>query len=438
MSWRTETLGNLLFESKIPATNPNPNKRIRVKLNIAGVEKRPIENEIEGATKQFIRKSGQFIYGKQNFHKGAFGIIPTELDGFETSADIPSFDLREDCLPEWIFYFFKINNRYIELEKIARGMGSKRIHSEQLYDIEIPLPSIEDQKLYISKFKKIEISVSSTNYEHAHQLDLLKILRQQILQDAMQGNLVTQDPNDQSACKLLEIIKVEKENKDKPSNEIRPEEIPFEIPENWVWCRLGEVADISGGVTLGKQYSMITEEYKYLRVANVQRGFLLLQDIKKINIPSADAKKILLKKNDLLVIEGNGSIKEIGRCAMWKNEIDNCIHQNHIIRIRLKNDTISHFYYKYLNSPVCVEKMQKLAITTTGLFTLSVGKINNLIIPLPPLSEQDRIVAKIEQLMKLCDELEQTFQQNQKYTQELLQVALKEALEQEPTEIFKI
>ena len=64
--WKKEQLGNLLVESRIPAIKPNPNKRIRVKLIVAGVEKRPLENEIEGATKQFIRKAGQFIYGKQN------------------------------------------------------------------------------------------------------------------------------------------------------------------------------------------------------------------------------------------------------------------------------------------------------------------------------------------------------------------------------------
>jgi type I restriction enzyme S subunit len=174
MSWKFENIGNLLSESKIQALNPNPDKRIRVKLNIAGVEKRPLENEIAGATKQFIRKSGQFIYGKQNFHKGAFGIIPEELDGYETSADIPSFDIRNDCLPEWIFYFFKIGNKYLELEKLARGVGSKRIHPDQLANIKIPLPSLNEQKLYLSKFKNLEESISEVNTENLAQLDLLK------------------------------------------------------------------------------------------------------------------------------------------------------------------------------------------------------------------------------------------------------------------------
>ena len=107
MSWRKVRLGDIITESRIVSNNPDPDRRIKVKLKVLGVEKRGLENEIEGATKQFIRKAGQFIYGKQNFHKGAFGIIPKELDGFESSADLPAFDIAESCLPEWIFYFFK-------------------------------------------------------------------------------------------------------------------------------------------------------------------------------------------------------------------------------------------------------------------------------------------------------------------------------------------
>ena len=107
MGWNIVKLGELITESRIPSVNPDPNRRITVRLNVLGVEKRALEDEKTGATKQFIRKAGQFIYGKQNFHKGAFGIIPDVLDGFESSADLPSFDVREGCIYEWIFYFFK-------------------------------------------------------------------------------------------------------------------------------------------------------------------------------------------------------------------------------------------------------------------------------------------------------------------------------------------
>ncbi len=422
-----------MFESRIPALSPNPNKRIRVKLNIAGVEKRPLENEIEGATKQFIRKSGQFIYGKQNFHKGAFGIIPPELDGYETSADIPSFDIREDCLPEWIYYFFKINNRYIELEKIARGMGSKRIHPEQLADIEIPLPSIDNQRLYISKFKIIENSTDTVFNEQVHQHNLIKKLRQQILQDAVQGKLVPQDPNDEPASMLLERIKMEKEKlvrekkikKEKTLPPITPEEIPFEIPENWVWCRLGDICTKigSGSTPKGSNYSI--KGYPFFRSQNIHDYGLVYDDIKFIsNEVQNQMAGTIVEPSDLLLNITGGSL---GRCAYVPNDFVEGNVSQHVCIIRpIFQD--NYFIHKVILSPY----FQTLVFeSTTGAGREGLPKYNleKFIIPIPSISEQYRIATKTEQLMTLCNELGQSVQQSQKYTQELLQVALKEALE---------
>ena len=434
MSWKTELLGNLMFESRIPALSPNPNKRIRVKLNIAGVEKRPLENEIEGATKQFIRKSGQFIYGKQNFHKGAFGIIPPELDGYETSADIPSFDIREDCLPEWIYYFFKINNRYIELEKIARGMGSKRIHPEQLADIEIPLPSIDNQRLYISKFKIIENSTDTVFNEQVHQHNLIKKLRQQILQNAVQGKLVPQDPNDEPASMLLERIKMEKEKlvrekkikKEKTLPPIKPEEIPFEIPESWMWYRVG---DICIKVTDGTHHSPTNTEtgaFKYVTAKNIKETGIELSNITYI---SEDVHKQIYarcnpEKGDILYIK-DGATTGIVTINNLSEEFSML---SSVALLKLPKIVSNKFLMYSMRSPYYYEATRNdmfgVAITRVTL-----EKIQNSILALPPLPEQIRIATKIEQLMTLCDELEQSVQQSQKYTQELLQVALKEALE---------
>jgi hypothetical protein len=128
MSWKKIKLGSILTESKVISENPDTNKRIKVRLKVLGVEKRGIENEVEGATKQFIRRAGQFIFGKQNFHKGAFGIVPDELDSFESSSDLPAFDIDKSCLPEFLFYFFKQGNYYLELTKIAYGVATQRIN----------------------------------------------------------------------------------------------------------------------------------------------------------------------------------------------------------------------------------------------------------------------------------------------------------------------
>ena len=104
--WEVKKIGDYLIESKIVGED-NINKRLTVKLNLNGVYPRDTTTvERIGATRQYIRKAGQFIYGKQNLFKGAFGIIPDYLDGYLSSSDIPSFDFKENINPIWFYYYF--------------------------------------------------------------------------------------------------------------------------------------------------------------------------------------------------------------------------------------------------------------------------------------------------------------------------------------------
>ena len=422
MTWTKVKLGDLLVESKTPAVKPNPDKRIRVRLNMLGVEKRPLENEVEGATKQFVRKAGQFIYGKQNFHKGAFGIIPQNLDGFETSADIPSFDIRKDCFAEWIYYYFKINNRYIELEQLARGVGSKRIHPKQLFDIDIPLPGIKTQEIFINSFKALELQKSFLEKEAIAQLTLVKQLRQAFLREAMQGKLLPQNPNDEPASILLQKIKAQKEQlvkekklkKDKDLPSIKPEEIPYEIPENWVWCRLGEIIKLISGQDLNvSEYNEQSNGVPYITGAS---------HFKKGNLEISrwtQTPKSLSHKGDLL-ITCKGTI---GAMAY------NVIGQLHIARqiMAIRNQyNINLQYIRYFINHYIDKLLAKAKSLIPGI---SRDDILFTLIPLPPLEEQHRIVARLEQLMAMCDKLENSIQQSQQQANALLQVALKEALQ---------
>lgn len=435
MSWEEVQLGELLVESRIPADNPDPNRRIRVKLHVEGVEKRPLENEMEGATKQFIRRAGQFIYGKQNFHKGAFGIVPDELDGFETSADIPSFDVREDCLPEWIYYFFKSGNRYLQLEKLARGVGSQRIHPKQIYDIAIPLPPKEKQWELIQNIINTESKFYDFAGEQSHQLALVKKLRQQILQDAVQGKLVPQDPNDEPASKLLERIKAEKEKlvqdkkikKEKPLPEIKPEEIPFEIPENWEWCRLGEMFQIERGSSPRpkgdpRYFSKNRTEHHWIKISDFNLHSdddYLLDTSEFLTSEGVKYGRKVTEKDIIIAVSGS-----VGRCSLMK--IDGYIYDG-LMAVKNINDKIVrrflHLFFKFFES----ELLKKATGAIWQNINTDIAKIQP--IPIPPINEQSRILLKVEQFMTLCDELEQSIQQNQKYTKELLQVTLKEALE---------
>ena len=139
-------LNKFLKESKIKSKD-NINRRLTVKLNLKGITKREVKSvEKEGATTQYLRKEGQFIYGKQNLHKGAFGIIPKELDNYLSSSDIPSFDFIEDTVnPMWFYFYFSRKSFYIKLERFSIGTGSKRISPDEFLNIQISIPELNIQ-----------------------------------------------------------------------------------------------------------------------------------------------------------------------------------------------------------------------------------------------------------------------------------------------------
>lgn len=144
--WVEERIGKYLAESAI-VTTPNINKRITVKLHLGGICHREIKAiEKEDATIQYLRKAGQFIYGKQNFHNGAFGIIPSELDGFQSSSDLPSFDISNQINKTWFFYYCSMSDFYRKLEITSTGTGSKRTRPDTFLDIKISFPSKEEQE----------------------------------------------------------------------------------------------------------------------------------------------------------------------------------------------------------------------------------------------------------------------------------------------------
>jgi type I restriction enzyme, S subunit len=242
-------------------------------------------------------------------------------------------------------------------------------------------------------------------------------LRKTILQLAVMGKLVRQDPNDEPSSVLVTRIKAERslsKEKVKKDSISQPSElaanVPFQIPSSWTWQRVTDLYEVAGGIQKTPQRNPVLNFFPYLRVANVQRGRLDLNQIEYFELFDGELEKRNLQSGDLLVVEGNGSDKEIGRCAIWNGEIKNCVHQNHIIRVRPIGHNGQLFTLTFLNSPCGMAEMKSLAITTSGLYSLSVGKIREILIPFPPLAEQQRIVEKIDRLMGMCDRLEESIE----------------------------
>lgn len=178
--YKTKKVKDFLTESKIEGTD-DINKRLTVKLNLNGITVRESKTiEKEGATKQFIRKSGQFIYGKQNLHKGAFGIVPKELDGYLSSSDIPSFDFKGEIEPKWFYYYFSRKSFYESLESLSTGTGSKRISPKEFLNIKLIVPELKEQHRIVCLFAKVDEEINGISNQILQMNRFKKSLLQQM------------------------------------------------------------------------------------------------------------------------------------------------------------------------------------------------------------------------------------------------------------------
>ncbi|MEI6513738.1 MAG: restriction endonuclease subunit S [bacterium] len=183
-NWEHKKIGDLVRESRDLASSPDMNTRITVKLNLKGIEKREIRIREDGTT-YYIRRAGQFIYGKQNLHKGAMGLVPDELDGYESSQDIPAFDFLGECIPEWFLYFMSRESFYTNLETIAKGTGSKRIHPSDLNKIPVHVPSISEQREIAECLGNLDHEIKL----HKELLDNFKTQKQALMQKLLTGQV---------------------------------------------------------------------------------------------------------------------------------------------------------------------------------------------------------------------------------------------------------
>lgn len=169
----------------------------------------------------------------------------------------------------------------------------------------------------------------------------------------------------------------------------------FDSPETQQWARekLGNVSVISGGIQKTPERKPKNFHRPYLTVRNVQRGYLDLSELERFEITKSELNRLRLMSGDILIVEGNGSLEHIGRNALFKGEVEDCIHQNHIIRVRLDGQMfLPEFVSRFLNSNSGKSQMIQKAMTTSGLYTLSAGKVAALEIPMPSMTGQRKIV----------------------------------------------
>jgi type I restriction enzyme S subunit len=215
-------------------------------------------------------------------------------------------------------------------------------------------------------------------------------------------------------------------------------ELP-QLPPSWVWARLQQLGFVVGGLTKNPRRMGLRLKLPYLRVANVYANELRLDNVASIGVDGGELDRLLLEKGDLLIVEGNGSKDQIGRLAIWDGSIERCVHQNHIIKVRLVEKQMGTWVLSWLLSPPGRGHIEKVASSTTGLYTLSINKVADLPIPFPPETEQTEIVREVERRLtaanRLGNKLDRQFEHARSTRQSLLREAFAGRLvAQEPTD----
>ena len=234
-----------------------------------------------------------------------------------------------------------------------------------------------------------------------------KKLRQKILDLAIRGKLVPQDPNDEPASVLLERIRAEKEclikeGKIKRSKKTATDEeieAPFEIPESWEWTSIGDICNTCLGKMLDKQKNQGINQY-YLRNVNVRWGTFDLSDLLQMPFEEDEEERYSICKGDLVVCEGG----EPGRCAIW-NRNESIKFQKALHRVRCHNG-VNNRYIRYALELFATNGLLENLYTGSTIKHLTGESLNSLSIPLPPLHEQKRIVTEVERWFAVIDVLE--------------------------------
>ncbi len=444
--WKKVRIGDFLTESKIIAEESDAAHRITVRLNCKGVEQRSLKAEKKGATKYYTRRAGQFIYGKQNIHKGAFGIIPQELDGFTSSADLPAFDVDlSKCIPEWICICLQKDEYYKSLQKNVKGVGSQRLAVNVFLDSEIPLPSVEKQEEIIKKIKLQLQKAEQLAVELELQKNYIKQLRQNILQDAIEGKLTAdwrkQNPVqkgnlDYDAEALFEQVQKErnKEKKQKGLSPITNEEKTFEIPKDWKWVRLGEItASTMAGKSFACQHRPAkNNELGIIKTSAITSGKFLQEENKYYSNNADLNNSTRIEIGDFLFCRASGSKGLAGRSCIVESINTTLLLSDKSIRVNL-SPKVDKFYVNMLNNSFYGENY-RLSLGTnksTTMNNLTREQILNFVIPFPPLKEQEEIVNKVETLLAKVTTLENQIQTHKSLSDKLIFGIIKENLEGE-------
>jgi type I restriction enzyme, S subunit len=315
-------------------------------------------------------ENGDFVISLRSFQGG---IEYSNYKGLVSPA-YTVLKPSKDVFHGFYKYLFK-SATYINIlaSNVKSIRDGKNISYDDFSSIKIPYPALSDQQA-IANFLDCKIAqIDTLIKKKQRQIDLLQEQRTALINHAVTKGLNPNAPMKDSGIEWL-----------------------GEMPSHWQVKKLKQLSDLQSGLTLGKSYTgKELRSRPYLRVANVQDGYLDLNDIKYIDLPSEEVSRYELQAGDVVVTEG-GDFDKLGRGYVWEGQIDGCLHQNHIFAIRPYSTTLTSYYLSLImGSQHGKNYFTSAAKQTTNLATTNSTQLKNLPIILPPLEEQENIIAYV-------------------------------------------
>jgi len=457
IEWKAYKFSDFLTRVKTPLIidDLTKYKRVTIKTKHGGVSVRDIAIGVNiGTKKQFILKKGQFILSKIDARYGAFGIAPSEVDGAIITRNFWAYNSNKDIISiEWLDHFTNSPSFYDFCERASSGITHRKYLNEAAFlNNEIFLPPIENQDEILLDISSRRSTAKSVLDELTHQQTLLKQLRQQILQEAIEGKLTNDWRADnidvEPASESLKCIQAEKEQlvkgkkikKQKPLLPISKEEKPFELPVRWEWCRLEGVMDYltdyhaNGAYEKLKNNVQLLDEPNFaimLRTTNFHHKSRL--KYKYITRHAYDfLSKSKVYPEDVIM----NKIADPGAVFFVDDRKRPMSLAMSLFLLRFNQQYIaSKYVYFYLKATY-----EYVVSFSSGTATPTITKdaVKNLRFPLPPLPEQKAIVTKVEKLLAVCDKLETQITHNQTHAEQLMQAVLKEAFSQNSEQVKEV
>ena len=377
-----------------------------------------------------------FAFNPYRINVGSIGVNDENLKGCVSPAYVV-FKTKNGLLPKFLYFYLK-SDFGIHLINWYGNRGGVRnaLRYSDLCKIDIPDIRHLNQEKLIKTFSSAWTQIEELNKEIEKQKNYAKQLRQNILQEAIEGKLtedwrkqhpVQKGNPDYDAEALFDKIQAENletKSSKKTAAPIGEDEIPFDIPTNWKWVRLGEISESC----LGKMLDGIKNQgvnRKYLRNLNVRWFSFDLSDLLEMRIKDDEFERCSAHRGDLLICEGGYP----GRSAIWNEDYDMCF-QKAIHRVRFYGlpdmPRLFNLFLFWLSESRKIEKY----LTGEGIKHLTGVKLKQMILPLPPLAEQKEIVVRVEAKLQTIAQLETQIATRETLTKQLMQSILKDAFEE--------